>query len=125
MHPTVKPVALCAEAIKDCTRRGEIVLDPFAGSGSTIIAAIKSGRIGYGIELDPKYCDVIVQRFEKLTGKSAVLEKTGLTFAQTKEIRRPERQHQSDDPTPVDCAEESPNVRIRFRKSLAPVVMGA
>ena len=125
MHPTVKPVALCAEAIKDCTRRGDIVLDPFAGSGSTIIAAIKSGRIGYGIELEPRYCDVIVQRFEKLTGKPAVLEKTGLTFAHTQEIRRSERQNQSDDSTPVDCVDESPNVRIRFRKSLNSVVMGA
>ncbi len=62
MHPTVKPVALLAEAIKDCTKRGEVVLDPFSGSGSSIIAAEKTGRVGFGIELEPKYVDVTVRR---------------------------------------------------------------
>ena len=79
-HPTVKPVALLAEAIKDCTKHGDIVLDPFAGSGSTIIAAEKTGRIGYGIELEPKYVDVIIQRWETMTGQAAILEATGATY---------------------------------------------
>jgi DNA modification methylase len=71
MHPTVKPVAMIADAIKDCTKRGQIILDPFAGSGSTLIAAEKTGRIAHCIELEPKYCDVIIQRWQKLTGKEA------------------------------------------------------
>jgi DNA modification methylase len=58
VHPTVKPVALVADAMRDCTRRGEIVLDPFMGSGTTILAAERVGRTGYGIELDPLYVDM-------------------------------------------------------------------
>ncbi len=68
MHPTVKPVAMIADAIRDCSRRGDIVLDMFGGSGSTLIAAHKSGRTGRLIELDPLYCDVIVRRFEQAVG---------------------------------------------------------
>lgn len=79
MHPTVKPVALIADAIRDCSRRGEIVLDCFGGSGSTLIAAEKTGRSARLIEYDPLYCDTIVRRWEKLTGKRA-------TLAVTKEI---------------------------------------
>jgi DNA modification methylase len=80
-HPTVKPVALLAEAIKDCTRRGDLVLDGFLGSGSTLIAAQKSGRTCYGIELDPLYCDLIVRRYQDLTGDHARHEATGQSFA--------------------------------------------
>jgi DNA modification methylase len=80
MHPTVKPTALVADAIRDVTRRGAIVLDPFAGSGTTIIAAEKTGRCACAIELDPLYCDVIVRRWQKYTGKAATLEGSGLTF---------------------------------------------
>ncbi|NJN35767.1 MAG: site-specific DNA-methyltransferase [Nitrospiraceae bacterium] len=72
MHPTVKPVALIGDAIRDCSRRGNIVLDMFGGSGSTLIAAEESGRKARLIEYDPSYCDVIVARWEKLTGKTAV-----------------------------------------------------
>ncbi len=81
MHPTVKPVALVADAIKDCSRRGNIVLDAFAGSGTTIIAAERTGRCGYGLELDPKYVDVAIERFRQLTGEEAVHDETGLTLA--------------------------------------------
>ena len=81
MHPTVKPMAMVADAIKDCTKRGEIVLDPFCGSGTTIIAAEKTKRIGYGIELDPHYCDVIVKRWRAFTGQEAALQATGETFS--------------------------------------------
>ena len=62
-HPTVKPVALVADAIKDCSRRGEIVLDPFGGSGTTLIAAEKTGRQARVIEFDPSYCDQTLRRF--------------------------------------------------------------
>ena len=80
MHPTVKPVALIADAIRDCSRRGEIVLDCFGGSGSTLIAAEKTGRNARLIEYDPLYCDTIVRRWEKLTGKRVTLAVTGETF---------------------------------------------
>jgi DNA modification methylase len=84
-HPTVKPVGLLVEAIKDCTRRGDLVIDPFLGSGSTLIAAEKAGRVCYGIELDPLYCDLIIARYEKLTGNQATNAATGLTHLQTKQ----------------------------------------
>jgi predicted RNA methylase len=87
MHPTVKPVALIADAIKDCSRRGQIVLDAFMGSGTAIIAAEKTGRRAFGIELDPAYVDVAVCRFEAFTGIEAVHAETGETFAQTAERR--------------------------------------
>ena len=74
LHPAVKPAALVADAIRDVTRRGAIVLDPFAGNGTTIIAAEKTGRHGRAIELDPLYCDVIVRRWQQYTGKAARLE---------------------------------------------------
>ncbi len=80
MHPTVKPVGLVADAIRDCSRRAEIVLDPFAGSGTTLIAAEKTGRRARLIEFDPAYCDGIVGRFEKVTGKQARLAATGEEF---------------------------------------------
>jgi DNA modification methylase len=73
MHPTVKPVSLVADAIRDCTKRGEIVLDAFGGSGTTMIAAETCGRKARLIEYDPAYCDTIITRWEKLTGKAATL----------------------------------------------------
>ncbi len=87
MHPTVKPVALIADAIRDCSRRGEIVLDGFGGSGSTLIAAEKTGRQARLIEYDPLYCDTIVRRWEKLTGKRARLSPTGAAFEDVTEAR--------------------------------------
>jgi DNA modification methylase len=87
MHPTVKPVAMIADAIKDCSKRGDIVLDCFGGSGSTLIAAHKTGRSARLIEYDPLYCDTILRRFEKITGKRAVLAATGETFEDVAETR--------------------------------------
>jgi hypothetical protein len=81
MHPTVKPVALVVDAILDCSRRRGIVLDAFAGSGTTLVAAHKTGRRGYGIELDPLYCDVILRRLAKVAKLDAVLVETGRSFA--------------------------------------------
>lgn len=87
LHPTVKPVALVADAIKDVTRRGEIVLDGFGGSGTTLIAAERTGRVARLVELDPIYCDVICRRYAALAGVEPVLEATGETFAAAAETR--------------------------------------
>ncbi|CAO4193866.1 hypothetical protein LFADAHJC_LOCUS2215 [Methylorubrum extorquens] len=81
-HPTVKPVALVIDAIKDCTRRGDRVLDAFCGSGTTLIAAERAGRVSYGVELDPLYVDVAVRRWQALTGREAVHAITGASFAE-------------------------------------------
>ena len=80
VHPTVKPVALVADAMRDCSRRGDIVLDPFMGSGTTILAAENVGRRAYGIEIDPLYVDVAIRRWQEFTGRDAILEATGQTF---------------------------------------------
>jgi DNA modification methylase len=80
MHPTVKPVALVADAIMDCTGRGDLVLDPFVGSGTTVIAAERTGRISYGMDLDPMYVDTAVRRWQSFTGQSAILDSTGRSF---------------------------------------------
>ena len=80
LHPTVKPVALVADAILDASKRGGIILDPFAGSGSTLLAAEKIGRRARAIELDPYYVDTIIRRFQKGTGKEAVISDSGLPF---------------------------------------------
>lgn len=80
LHPTVKPVALVADAIRDVSNRGQVVLDLFGGSGTTLIAAEKTGRLARLLEIDPGYCDVIVRRWERLTGKEATLTETGETF---------------------------------------------
>ena len=90
MHPTVKPVALVMDAILDCSKRSGLVLDAFAGSGTTLVAAHKTGRRGYGIELDPLYCDVIVRRMKKLTRLEAVLAETGESFDAISEARASE-----------------------------------
>ena len=82
LHPTVKPIAMVADAILDCSKRGGIVLDAFAGSGTTLLAAERTGRRGYGIELDPHYCDVIVRRLVSATGLSATHSDTGQSFAE-------------------------------------------
>lgn len=87
LHPTVKPVAMIADAILDVTARGALVLDPFGGSGSTLIAAEKAGRSARLIEFDPLYCDVIVRRFEAYTGKRAILAATGERFDDLAEQR--------------------------------------
>jgi DNA modification methylase len=82
MHPTVKPVAMIADALKDCSKKRGVVLDCFGGSGSTLIAAERTGRCGRLIELDPAYVDVIVRRWETDTGQKAVLFEDGRSFAQ-------------------------------------------
>lgn len=96
-HPTVKPWALVADAIKDCTGVSESVLDCFCGSGTTLIAAEKAKRVGYGIELDPAYVDVSIRRWQALTGKEAVHAGTGLTFAEVQAQRALQTAPSQDD----------------------------
>ena len=80
MHPTIKPVGLVVDAMRDCSRRGLIVLDAFAGAGTTIVAAEQIGRRACCLELDPAYVDVAIRRWQRFTGRDAVLERTGQTF---------------------------------------------
>jgi hypothetical protein len=79
-HPTVKPVALVADAVRDCSRRGDIILDPFMGSGTTILAAERVGRRGYGLEIDPRYVDAAIRRWQKFTKRDAFLKASGQSF---------------------------------------------
>ncbi len=75
-HPTAKPPELVERCLRNSTRRGDLVLDPFGGSGSTLAACEASGRAARLLELDPRYCDVIVGRFERLTGRRAERERS-------------------------------------------------
>lgn len=80
-HPTVKPLQMVADAILDCSRRGGLVVDAFAGSGTTLLAASRTGRVGAGIEIDPHYADLILRRLEEETGETAVNAGTRDSFA--------------------------------------------
>lgn len=90
LHPTIKPVRMIEDAILDCSRRGKIVLDPFLGSGSTLIACEKAGRVCAGIELAPRYVDVAVIRWQQWTGKLAVHASTGTTYDELAKSRKHE-----------------------------------
>ncbi|ODT16941.1 MAG: hypothetical protein ABS35_26995 [Kaistia sp. SCN 65-12] len=79
-HPTVKPLTMVADALKDVSKRGETVVDSFLGSGTTLLAAEKTGRRCVGIELDPGYVEVAIGRWQSLTGRDAILAETGQTF---------------------------------------------
>lgn len=87
MHPTVKPVAMVADAMMDCSNRNDLILDPFGGSGTTMIAAERVGRRARLIELDPLYCDLIVRRWQQFTGVEARLAGTNQTFNEVAEQR--------------------------------------
>ena len=80
MHPTVKPVALVSDALRDASRRAGLVLDPFGGSGTVVIAAERTGRKARIIEIDPAYCDLIVKRWQDYTGKRATHGRNGAEF---------------------------------------------
>jgi DNA modification methylase len=80
LHPTVKPVRLVADAILDCSVRGDVVLDSCLGSGSTAIAAERTGRRCYGMEIDPLYVDTVIRRWQAYTGDHAVHAATGRQF---------------------------------------------
>lgn len=84
MHPTVKPVSMVADAIRDASRGDDLVIDVFAGSGTTLLAAQETGRVAAVLEIDPHYCDLIVRRWQESTGGDAKLESTGETYAARK-----------------------------------------
>lgn len=88
LHPTVKPTALVADAIRDCSKRGGIVLDPFLGSGTTLLAAQMTGRVCRGLELDPHYVDVAIGRWQTMTGRQAIHVDSGLSFSELASRRR-------------------------------------
>jgi DNA modification methylase len=79
-HPSAKPVALVADAIKDCTRRGDVVLDTFCGSGTTIMAAERVGRHARALEIEPRFVDVAIRRWQAFTGRDARHAESGLSF---------------------------------------------
>jgi DNA modification methylase len=82
LHPTVKPVALVADAIRDCSKPNGIILDAFAGSGTTLIAAERTGRQAFALELDPKFVDTAIRRWEAFTGGTATHAATGCSLAE-------------------------------------------
>jgi DNA modification methylase len=87
LHPTVKPVALVADAILDCSSRGDLVLDAFLGSGTTVIAAERTGRCCRGLELDPLYVDTIIRRWQAYAGEDVRHAVSGQSFEQVAEAR--------------------------------------
>ncbi len=105
MHPTVKPVALVADAIRDCSTRNGVVLDCFAGSGTTVIAAEKTGRRAYAMELDPKYVETAIRRWRDYTGEDAIHLETGSSFAVLQATRKPA--------TPDPAADKAANPTAR------------
>lgn len=115
LHPTVKPIALVADAIQDVTHRGDIVLDMFGGSGSTMMAAERTGRQARLIELDPLYVDTAIRRFEKEFGAGAILSSTGQSFTDVEA----ERSASGDQAVPAV------RVRTRVRPSTAKEVCHA
>lgn len=96
MHPTVKPVALVADTIKDCSKRHGLILDPFLGSGTTVVAAEITGRRAAGMELDPLYVDCAVRRWQQATSEAAVLAATGETFDAVADARSASREEGAD-----------------------------
>src|SRR5512133_3101632 len=86
-HPTVKPTAMLQDALVDLSNRGEVIIEPFGGSGSTLIACEKTGRICRAIELDPLYVDVIVRRYQEVTGQRVRLDRSGEAFDELEKRR--------------------------------------
>lgn len=105
MHPTVTPVALVADAIKDCSKRRQIVLDPFGGSGTMLIAAEQTGRRARLLELAPLYCDTIIRRWQTLTGKPARRTSDGVQFAT---VERAAAEVETATPAPTPNPDGSP-----------------
>lgn len=121
MHPTVKPLGLVRDALLDCTAKGDAVLDLFSGSGTTIIAAESIGRRGFATELDPRYVDVGVVRWQEFTGREAVLAATGQTF---REVRAERASASAAAPAPAPTSSTAkvillPEPRVRTRTRLA------
>lgn len=108
MHPTVKPVALVADAIRDCSRRGDIVLDTFMGSGTTIMAAERLGRRAFGVEIDPAYVDVAIRRWLSVTKADAILAGTGETYPEVARRRQAARETSSTSAAQAQASPTSP-----------------
>lgn len=122
MHPTVKPMALVRDALLDCSGPGDVVLDLFSGSGTTLIAAEQSRRRGRATELDPRYVDVGVIRWQDYTGQEARLASTGQTFREVRETRRQEAQTV----VPLTSPTAAPEARVRTRtRPATPVALAA
>jgi DNA modification methylase len=120
MHPTVKPVALVADAMRDCSYRGGIVLDGFAGSGTTLIAAEICGRKARAIEMDEAYCDVAVLRWQRITGKVATLAATGESFEEIGERREREAKSKPPGASVSAALMEPPNRSSTNRRGKMP-----
>lgn len=118
LHPTPKPVALIADAIRDVSDRNDVVLDAFSGSGTTIIAAEKTGRRARVIELDPRYVDVAIRRWEARSGDVARHVATGATFAELAVMRSAE----GKDTTTTPVVDPPPTIRVRCRVPTALAV---
>ncbi len=99
-HPTIKPIGLVADAIRDISRRGDLVLDPFSGSGTTILAAERTGRRAAAIEIEPRYVDVAIERWQRMTGQAAILDAHGGDFKHVREERRATRLPEADEANP-------------------------
>ena len=109
VHPTVKPRVLLEDALFDVTNRGDVVIDCFAGSGSTLLAAEAVGRRCRAIEIDGPYCDVIIRRWQEASGSAAVLESTGESFLQVEQTRLGEPEVDPQMPTASDQCERNAN----------------
>jgi DNA methylase len=128
MHPPVKPVALVADAMRDCTTKGDLVLDPFLGSGTTIMAAEKIGRRCFGIEYEPAFVDVAIRRWQAYTNNDAVLEGDGRTFdeiaAERAAAAGPASKpalaaYHEGSPTPRSLAERNRGRKARLRQRIS------
>lgn len=106
MHPTVKPVALVADTIRDCSRRGDIVLDTFMGSGTTMMAAERLGRRAFGVEIDPVYVDVAIRRWLSATKADGILAETGETYAEVARRRQAVRESRPTASAPPELSPE-------------------
>lgn len=130
MHPTVKPVTLVADAMRDCTSKGNLVFDPFLGSGTTVMAGEKIGRPCFGLEYEPAYVDVTVRRWQAYTKADAILEGDGRTFDEIAAERLATREAPSTSPSQVARATEieprfGAEDRIELRPQADPIMSEA
>jgi hypothetical protein len=116
-HPTVKPVALVADALLDCSERGDVVLDQFAGSGTILLAAEKIGRTAYAMEFEPRYVDVAILRWQRVTKLEATLAGDGRTFEEITQARgNPETAREAVRPAPA-ARKSSPKRKPHRKKA--------
>ena len=116
-HPTVKPTALVADALLDCTARGDAVLDQCSGSGTIFLAADKVGRVAYGLEIEPRYVDVAILRWQQLTKLEATLDGDGRTFEEIKQARARLKDQPGVGPSDPAVGQSRSQQRTRRRKA--------